>query len=588
MLNNWTLTRNDRDLETFIRNCGPIRYKFSDVKKMTNSFTEEVGRGGFGKVYKGKLPNGCLVAVKLLDASKWNGEDFVNEVSSISITSHVNIVTLLGFCLEGNRKALIYEFVPNGSLANFIYNDRITPNNTSPLLSWEKLQKIALGIARGLEYLHQGCDTRILHLDIKPQNILLDENFSPKIADFGLAKLWYFKQVRGTLGYTAPEVWNRNFGISNKLDVFSYGMMILEMAGGRNMKAEASHSSHKEHEHLQQGNNLRINGVITTKDNEIAKKMVLVGLWCIQTTPSDRPSISRVIGMLEANMESLHVPPNPFLPSQPPASYLTSPTSSEIDTSIELDVSESNLQPTTQENWTAFDDVPPPQAPPSVMATSNPSPRLPVPLHTPLHIPTSSLPSILPIPSPLLPPINVRPPPGNISSSHNSVMTPYTPASEEANFRGVGKIRKVFIPVLEEAISQQPHLLTSQTDRTMQCRRWAYSALGRVLHFLRNVKIKDLTMEKKAEFDELRGEMDLFNFDLTWLAIKRDQVMNAGVDEEMLKAVEEQKEKILSLELDVNEMKLQLMEAEHKLEEQKVLLADLDRNMPNLDSVIDF
>ncbi|KAJ7969146.1 Receptor-like kinase [Quillaja saponaria] len=251
MLNKMTSTRNDRDLETFNRNRGPIRYKFSDVKKMTNSFIEEVGKGGFGKVYKGKLPNGCLVAVKLLDASRWNGEDFVNEVSIISRTSHVNIVTLLGFCLEGNTRALKYELVPNGSLANFIYNDRITPNNTSPLLSWEKLQQIALGIARGLEYLHQGCNARILHLDIKPQNILLAENFSPKIADFGLAKLCQGKdsitsmmQARGTLGYIAPKVWNRNFGISSKSDVYSFGMMILEMAGGRkNLNTEASHSS---------------------------------------------------------------------------------------------------------------------------------------------------------------------------------------------------------------------------------------------------------------------------------------------------------------------------------------------------------
>ncbi|KAJ7969154.1 Receptor-like kinase [Quillaja saponaria] len=337
MLNNWTLTRNDRDLEALIiRNCRPIRYKFSDVKKITNSFTDELGRGGFGKVYKGKLPNGCLVAVKLLDTSRWNGEDFVNEVSSISRTSHVNIVTLLGFCLESNRKALIYEFMSNGSLANFIYNDRITSNNSYNPLSWEKLLQIALGIARGLGYLHQWCNTRILHLDIKPQNILLDENLIPKIADFGLAKfspsteiITSMTRARGTIGYVAPEMWNRNFGISNKSDVYSYGMMILEMVGGRkNLNAEASQSSEIYfpqwvYNLLQRGSYLRINGVITTEDNEIAKKMVLVGLWCIQTNPSDRPSISSVIHMLEGNTESLLVPPNPFLPSQPPASSST-------------------------------------------------------------------------------------------------------------------------------------------------------------------------------------------------------------------------------------------------------------------------
>ncbi|KAJ7969150.1 Receptor-like kinase [Quillaja saponaria] len=252
MLNNWTLTRNGKDLEALIRNCGPKIFKFSDVKKMTNSFIDEVGRGGSGTVYKGKLPNGCPVAVKLLDASRCNGEDFVNEVSSISKTSHKNIVALLGFCLEGSKKAIIYEFMSNGSLANFIDNDRITSNNSyNPLMSWEKLQQIALGINRGLGYLHQWCNTRILHLDIKPQNILLDENFIPKIADFGLAKLCPsresitpMKQARGTIRYVAPEVWNREFGISNKSDVYSYGMMILDMVGGRkNLNAEESHSS---------------------------------------------------------------------------------------------------------------------------------------------------------------------------------------------------------------------------------------------------------------------------------------------------------------------------------------------------------
>ncbi|KAJ7975149.1 Ubiquitin carboxyl-terminal hydrolase family protein [Quillaja saponaria] len=161
-------------------------------------------------------------------------------------------------------------------------------------------------------------------------------------------------------------------------------------------------------------------------------------------------------------------------------------------------------------------------------------------------------------------------------------------ANEEADFRGLGKIRNEYIPLLEEAISQQPHLWSCQESRTKQCRRWAYSALGRVLHFLRNVKIKDLTAEKKAEFDKLWREMDLFNFDLTWLAIKQDEVMNAGVDEEMVMAEEEQKGKILSMELGINEMKWKLMEAEQELEKQRRVLADLERDQPNLDSVLNF
>ena len=235
-------TKNEHDLEAFVRNYGPLllsRYKFSDVKKFTNSFKVKLGQGGYGGVYKGELLNGRLVAVKVLNASKGNGDEFINEVASISRTSHVNIVTLLGFCLEGKKRALIYEFMPNGSLEKFIHSDNM--QTTTIPLGLEKLFQIAIGIARRLEYLHRGCNTRILHFDIKPHNILLDENFSPKISDFGLAKLSPRNEsnismavARGTIGYIAPEVFSRNFGVvSHKSDVYSYGMMILEMVGGR-------------------------------------------------------------------------------------------------------------------------------------------------------------------------------------------------------------------------------------------------------------------------------------------------------------------------------------------------------------------
>ena len=138
-----------------------------------------MGEGGYyGSVYKGKLLYGRLVAMKVLNASKGNGEEFVNEVASISRTFHVNIVTLLGFCIEGLKRALIYEFIPNGSLEKFIH--KCNSEKIAPLLAWEKLFQIAIGIPQGLEYLHRGCNTRILHFDIKPHNILLDKNFLPK------------------------------------------------------------------------------------------------------------------------------------------------------------------------------------------------------------------------------------------------------------------------------------------------------------------------------------------------------------------------------------------------------------------------
>ncbi|TKY44730.1 Receptor protein kinase [Spatholobus suberectus] len=327
--NFWLTIKNDQDIEAFLKNHEALaqkRYKFSEVKKMTNSFKDKLGEGGFGAVYKGEIVSGCPVAVKILNASKGTGDDFINEVASISRTSHVNIVTLLGFCLEGRKKALIYEFMPNGSLDKFIYNKGLA---TTQSLSWENLWQIAVEIARGLEYLHRGCNTRILHFDIKPHNILLDENFCPKISDFGLAKLCPRKEsiismsdARGTIGYVAPEVWNRHFGgISYKSDVYSYGMMLLEMVGGRkNINVEANHTSeiyfpHWVYNRLEQGGVLRPDGDIATEENEIARRMTVVGLWCVQTIPQDRPSMSRVIDMLEGSMNFLEMPPKPVLSS---------------------------------------------------------------------------------------------------------------------------------------------------------------------------------------------------------------------------------------------------------------------------------
>ncbi|KAI3669637.1 hypothetical protein L6452_40946 [Arctium lappa] len=187
---------------------------------MTNTFVAKIGQGGFGSVYKGQLYDGNLVVVKLLDGAMGDGEDFVNKVASISRTSHVNIVTLLGFCFEGKKRSLVYEFMPNGSLDKFLRDD-------GTRLDRNTLFKIPKEIARGLEYLHQGCNTRIVHFDIKPHNILLDGEFVLKISDFGLAKLCKRKEsifsamgARGTAGYMALEVFFKSLGgASHKSDV---------------------------------------------------------------------------------------------------------------------------------------------------------------------------------------------------------------------------------------------------------------------------------------------------------------------------------------------------------------------------------
>ncbi|KAF8050222.1 hypothetical protein N665_2022s0008 [Sinapis alba] len=203
------------------------QYSYAQVKKITKSFSHTIGTGGFGTVYGGNLCNGRKVAVKVLKNFKSNGEDFINEVASMSQTSHVNIVSLLGFCYEGSKRAIVYEFLENGSLDQFI------PKKSSLNLDMSTLYGIALGVARGLDYLHHGCKTRIVHFDITPQNILLDDNLCPKVSYFGLAKLYEKREsilslldMRGTIGYIAPEVFSRIYGrVSYKSDVYSYGML---------------------------------------------------------------------------------------------------------------------------------------------------------------------------------------------------------------------------------------------------------------------------------------------------------------------------------------------------------------------------
>ncbi|PIA64502.1 hypothetical protein AQUCO_00100167v1 [Aquilegia coerulea] len=314
------------------------RYSYSDVKKMTSSFKDTLGEGGYGSVFKGKLSDGRLMAVKILKESKANGEEFINEVATIGKTNHVNVVTLLGFCSDRSKRALVYEFMSNGSLERFIYNE-IKSSTTKG----ERLYRIALGIAKGLEYLHSGCNTRILHFDIKPHNILLDEDFCPKISDFGLAKLCPTREsvvsilaARGTIGYIAPEIYCRNFGgVSYKSDVYSYGMMVLEMIGGRkNIDATVVNTSeiyfpHWIYNRLE--NEIAIGGSEEIFKEETTKKMVLVGLWCIQTHPTNRPSMAKVVDMLEGNIEDLEMPPNPFT-DPPPTPFIDLPSTSSPST----------------------------------------------------------------------------------------------------------------------------------------------------------------------------------------------------------------------------------------------------------------
>lgn len=298
----------------------PTRFTYADIKRITNGFSESLGEGAHGKVFKGMLSQQILVAVKILNDTVGDGKDFINEVGIIGKIHHINVVRLLGFCADGFHRALVYDFFPNGSLEKFL----APPDNNDVFLGWEKLQQIALGVATGIEYLHLGCDHRILHFDINPHNVLLDDHFLPIITDFGLAKLCPKNQstvsmtaARGTLGYIAPEVFSRNFGnVSYKSDIYSYGMLLLEMVGGRkntNMSAEEIFQVlYPEWIHnLLEGRDFQVT-IEDEGDVQIAKKLAIVGLRCIQWNPRDRPSMKTVVQMLKGDGDDLIAPPTPF------------------------------------------------------------------------------------------------------------------------------------------------------------------------------------------------------------------------------------------------------------------------------------
>ncbi|KAL8537998.1 hypothetical protein ACS0TY_000086 [Phlomoides rotata] len=326
-------------IEDFLQsenNLMPIRYSYSDIKKMTRGFREKLGRG-YGTVYKGKLRSGYDVAVKLLKTSGGNGQDFMNEISTIGRIHHVNIVKLVGYCAERSKRALVFDYMPNGSLDKYLYSQENTNS-----LSWERKHEIAIGVARGIEYLHRGCEIQILHFDIKPHNILLDINFTPKITDFGLAKFFSTDKkvvtmtaIRGTIGYVAPELINRGFGeVSYKADVYSFGMLLMEMVGlnrdlKRNNQASSQYFPCWIYDCFEQGHGIEFGVTDENNDDDnmsdtnksIAKKMTIVALWCIQTGPGDRPSMNKVVEMLEAPVERLRVPNRPPQSTQLAVNY---------------------------------------------------------------------------------------------------------------------------------------------------------------------------------------------------------------------------------------------------------------------------
>ncbi|PON75895.1 Mitogen-activated protein kinase kinase kinase [Parasponia andersonii] len=314
-----TLTM-DKFLKDMARE-NPIRFTSQQLRIATDNFTNLLGSGGFGTVYKGLFSNGTIVAVKVLYgySDKKIEEQFMAEVSTIGRVHHFNLVRLYGFCFERNLRALVYEYMSNGSLDKFLYRE-----NKNKTIGLQRLHEIAVGTARGIAYLHEECQQRIIHYDIKPGNILLDAHFYPKVADFGLAKLSNRENThvtmtggRGTPGYAAPELW-MPFPITHKCDVYSFGMLLFEIAGRRRNLDDSLPESQewfpkwvwKKFEYGELGD-LMIVCEIEEKDRETAERMFKVALLCVQHKPQLRPVMSIVVKMLEGAVE-IPAPSNPF------------------------------------------------------------------------------------------------------------------------------------------------------------------------------------------------------------------------------------------------------------------------------------
>ncbi|KAK4411020.1 G-type lectin S-receptor-like serine/threonine-protein kinase LECRK3 [Sesamum angolense] len=297
---------------------GIRRYTYKELEDATEGFKQQLGRGSFGTVYKGVIHSNPMrhIAIKKLDMAEKGGEnEFTTEVNAIGQTHHKNLVNLLGYCDEGTNRLLVYEYMSNGSLASLLFS------TSRP--RWNQRLQIAFGIARGLTYLHEECSTQIIHCDIKPQNILLDEYLIPKISDFGLAKLLLSEQsraarthIRGTVGYFAPE-WFRKASITSKVDVYSFGVMLLEIvccmssvkfAMGDQEEALTDWVydcySEEKLEMLVEDDEEAMNDM-----NGVAR-LVMVAIWCIQEDPSLRPSMRRVTQLLEG-VAQLSDPPRP-------------------------------------------------------------------------------------------------------------------------------------------------------------------------------------------------------------------------------------------------------------------------------------
>ncbi|GMJ14617.1 cysteine-rich RLK (RECEPTOR-like protein kinase) 14 [Hibiscus trionum] len=297
-----------------------LQIDFNAVRIATENFSDAnmLGRGGFGPVYKGKLEDGRDVAIKRLSENSGQGiREFKNEVMLLAKLQHRNLVKLLGFSLEQKERVLIYEFLPNSSLDNFIFDPvkRL-------LLNWDKRYKIIEGITKGLVYLHEDSQYRIIHRDLKAANILLDEEMNPKISDFGMAKLFGVDQTRadtskiaGTFGYMAPE-YAMHGQYSVKSDVYSFGVLVLEIISGQKINSFSNELGDSLLTHAwrswNEGTALEfVDPVMRDGSRSEIMRCIHLGLLCVQENIADRPTMASVILMLSSYSMSLPVPSRP-------------------------------------------------------------------------------------------------------------------------------------------------------------------------------------------------------------------------------------------------------------------------------------
>ncbi|KMT08633.1 hypothetical protein BVRB_6g139100 [Beta vulgaris subsp. vulgaris] len=293
-----------------------VQFRYKQLQRATKNFSEKLGGGGFGSVFKGRFKDASLIAVKVLQGASQGEKQFRAEVSTLGNVQHVNLVRLRGFCSEGTKRLLVYEYMPNGSLDTHLF-----PGKKSTLLNWRTRYQIAVGTAKGLAYLHENCKDCIIHCDIKPENILLDDEFSPKIADFGLAKLFgrEFSRVittmRGTRGYLAPE-WISGAAITAKADVYSYGMMLFEFISGRRNTEQVGDNELDFFPSWAVRKMCNGEDIISILDHRLegnaeseqVLKMCKLACWCIQEDEDQRPTMGKVIQILEGFLDVSMLP----------------------------------------------------------------------------------------------------------------------------------------------------------------------------------------------------------------------------------------------------------------------------------------